>query len=153
MKIRILAAVFALITGAGYTVSAFAQAKPETLVEQRQAVMILHGKYFNSQLRPMAQGKIPYDANVAARNAGFLDALSKMPWDGFDARTKAVKSRATPAVFAEPDKFKKAQDQYQSEVAKLLTATKSGDEAAVKAQINAVNKACNACHDDFRESR
>lgn len=151
MKMRVVLAAFALVTGAGYTLSAFSQAKPETLVKQRQAAMVLQGKYFYGQLRPMAQGKIPYDAKAMARNAAFLDALSKMPWDGFDPRTKDVKSGALPAAFTDTAKFKEAQERLQNEVTKLVSATKSGDEAAVKAQIGAVNKACSSCHDDFRE--
>jgi cytochrome c556 len=31
--------------------------------------------------------------------------------------------------------------------------SKSGDEAAVKAQLGAVSKSCGGCHDDFREKR
>ena len=34
-----------------------------------------------------------YDAAVVARNAGFLEVLSKMPWDGFVPSTKDVKAR------------------------------------------------------------
>ena len=130
-----------------------AQVKPETLVKQRQSAMTLQGKYFYGQLRPMAQGKIPYDANVVVRNAVFLDALSKMPWDGFAPSTKDVKSATLPAAFTDTAKFKETQDRLQSEVAKLVSVSKSGDEAAVKAQILAVDKTCGSCHDDFREKR
>jgi len=129
--------------------SAFAQAKPDVLVKQRQAAMTLQGKYFGP-LAGMAQGKIPYNADVAARNAGFLDVLNKMPWDGFDPNTKDEKSRALPAIFSDAAKWKEAQDRFQGEVTKLVAATKGGDEAAVKAQIGAVGKSCGACHNDFR---
>ena len=105
-----LSAGLAVMLGAGYTLTAFAQAKPETLVKWRQAAMTLQGKYFYPRLRPMAQGKIPYDANVAARDAAFLDALSRMPWDGFAPGTKDVKSGALPAVFTDTAKFKEDSD-------------------------------------------
>jgi cytochrome c556 len=147
-KIALASAVLfaaALVGGA-----ASAQVKPETLVKQRQAVMTLHGKYLGPLAR-MAQGKLPYDGNIAARNAAFLETLGKMPWDAFDPSTRDVKSSALPAVFAEPAKFKEAQDRYQTEVSKLVAAAKGGDEAAVKAQIGAVVKACNACHDNFQK--
>jgi cytochrome c556 len=55
--------------------------------------------------------------------------------------------------FTDTAKFKQAQDRLQNETTKLVALTKSGDEAAVKAQIGAVNKACDSCHDDFREKR
>ena len=86
MKSSVLAAALALVLGATAS-SAFAQAKPEVLVKQRQAAMTLIGKYFGP-LGGMAQGKVPYNAQVVQRNAGFLDNLSRMPWDGFDASTK-----------------------------------------------------------------
>jgi cytochrome c556 len=143
----VVAAGAMLVTG-----SALAQAKPETLVKQRQAVMTLHGKYFYGHLRPMLQGKAPYDAARAARAAEFVEVLSRMPWDGFDPRTKDIKSGTLPAVYAETAKWKEAQDRYQAETAKLVSVTKGGgDEAAVKAQIAVVGKACDSCHDSFRE--
>src|SRR5258705_11098040 len=100
MNTRLFSAALALALGASYSATTFAQAKPETLVKQRQSAMTLQGKYFGP-LNGMAQGKIPYDANIVARNAGFLDALSKMTWDGFNANTKDVKSDALPAVYTD----------------------------------------------------
>ncbi len=148
-----MTAGLALVLGAGYAFTAFAQAKPETLVKQRQAAMTLQGKYFYPRLRPMAQGKIPYDANVAARDAELLMALTKMPWDGFVAGTKDLKTGALPAIYTDTAKFKESADRLQSETVKLVELTKKGDEAAVKAQILAVDKACGGCHESFREKQ
>jgi cytochrome c556 len=152
MNRKLLSAGLAVLLSAGVSLAAHAQVKPEILVKQRQSAMALQGKYF-SPLAGMAQGKVPYDANVVARNAGYLDALSKMPWDGFVASTKDVKSAALPAVYTDTAKFKEAQDRLQSEIAKLVSVSKSGDEAAVKAQIGATGKVCGACHDNFREKQ
>src|SRR3989442_2737097 len=120
MKRSGMAAVVALALGVAAGV-VFAQAKPETLVKQRQSVMTLQGKYFGP-MAAMAQGKVPYNADVVRRNAGFLDNLSRMPWDGFDPSTKDVKdikTAALPAVFNEPDKFRQAADRLQAETSKL----------------------------------
>jgi cytochrome c556 len=130
----------------------FAQAKPETLVKQRQAVMTLQGKYFGP-MAAMAQGKAPYNADIVRRNAAFLDNLSRMPWDGFDPSTKDVKSAALPAVYEQPDKFKEAAARLENEAHKLYELSRSGDEAAVKAQIGAVGKACGGCHESFRQKQ
>jgi cytochrome c556 len=151
MRRKLLHGTVAVVIGAACALPAFAQVKPETLVKQRQSAMMLQGKYFYGQLRPTAQGKMPYDASTVARNVGYLEALSKMPWDGFTPATKDVKSGALPAVFAEPGKFKEAQDRYAGEVAKLVEVTHKGDEAAIKQQILAVDKACGGCHENFRE--
>jgi cytochrome c556 len=150
MKSVTLALVAAAALSALTAVPAYSQARPEVLVRQRQAVMVLHGKYFYP-MRNMAMGKIPYDANVVARNAGFVDALSRMPWDGFTAATQGIKSGAAPAVFSEPAKFKESADRYMAEAAKLGEVARKGDESSIRAQILAVNKTCDSCHDTFRE--
>ncbi len=151
MKKSLVAAGVAVAVASGV---ALAQVKPEILVKQRQAVMTLQGKYFGP-MAGMAQGKLPYDANVVQRNAGFLDNLSRMPWDGFDPSTKDVnvKTAALPAIWSENAKFREAADRLQSETSKLYAVSRSGDEAAVKAQIGAVGKACGACHENFRQKQ
>ena len=149
MKMSLLAAGLAVAVMCG---EALAQAKPEVLVKQRQAVMTLQGKYFGP-MAGMAQGRIPFDMKVVQRNAGFLDNLSRMPWDGFSENTKDVKSAALPAIWAEPTKWADAADHLQNETSKLYAVSRSGDEAAVKAQIGAVGKACGGCHESFRQKQ
>ena len=148
---KLLSAGLALAmgAGAGYVLNASAQQKPEILVKQRQAAMTLIGKYWGPT-NNMAQGKAPYDAAVAARNAGYLQALAQMPWDGFHESTKdsPEKNRALPAIWAEPAKFKEGADRLQATTTKLAAAAK--DEAAFKAAAGEVGKACGACHENFR---
>lgn len=152
MHNKLLSIGLALALGAGYALPAFSQAKPETLVKQRQAAMTLQLKYFGPLSR-VAKGQAPYDKEMVARNAAYLAVLDKMAWDGFNPSTKDVKSRALPEVFSDTAKFKKAVEDFQREVGKLETLSKSGDEAAIKAQIQVVDKSCGSCHDDFRASR
>src|SRR5256885_4754015 len=152
MKRKLVAATVVACVGAAWLVAAVAQVKPEILVKQRQAAMTLQGKYFGP-LAGMAQGKLPYDAGIVQRNAGYLDVLDKLPWDGFDPRTRDVKSAALPALWSEPAKFKEAQERLQSEVSKLVSVSQGGDEGAVKAQIGAIGKVCGNCHDNFREKQ
>ena len=151
MKRSGMAAVVALALGvtAG---TVLAQAKPEVLVKQRQSAMTLIGKYWGP-LGGMAQGKVPYNAEVVQRNAAYLETLAKMPWDGFDPATKDVKSAALPEVYSNQAKFKEAADRLQNETAKLAQMSKSGDENAIKAQLGAVGKSCGACHNDFRQKQ
>lgn len=152
MSKRFLTAALALIVGAGYALTAGAQAKPEVQLKWRQAAMTLQGKYFYP-IRAMAQGKVPYDANIVARNAGLVDALVRMPWDGFTPATKDLKSAALPAVYTDTAKFKESADHLQSESGKLVAMLKGGDEAAIKAQILAIDKVCGTCHESFREKQ
>jgi len=151
MRRKLIHGTIAVVVGTACALPVYAQVKPDVLVKQRQSAMVLQGKYFYGHLRPTAQGKMPYDASSIARDVGFLDALSKMPWDGFTPATKDVKSAALPAVFSDTAKFKEAQDRFTGEVAKLVEITHKGDEAAIKQQILAVDKACGGCHENFRE--
>jgi cytochrome c556 len=143
-----IAALAAL--GLSVALDAAAQAKPEDLVKQRKAAFTLTAKYF-APIGAMVQGKAPYDAAVVARNAGYLEVLSKMPWDGFQASTADVKdTRAKPEAYREMDKFNAGAEKMQAEIAKLASAAKAGDQNAVKAAFGAVGQSCKACHDAYR---
>lgn len=144
----ILGSVAAMIT-MGYGAAALAQAKPDVLVKQRQSAMTLIGKYWGP-LGGMASGKAPYNAQVVTRNAGYLEVLSVMPWDGFVESTKDEKSRALPAVWSENAKFKEGADTMQKAVANLAKVSKGGDEGAVKAALGEVGKTCSGCHENYR---
>jgi len=154
MNKRLLLAGLAFALGAGVAQTALAQVKPETLVKQRQAAMTLQAKYFGP-MAGMAQGKVPYNAETVAYNSALLDALSRMPWDGFAPASKdsTAKTAALPAVWGEPDKFKAAQENFHKAVAALVAVSRGGDEAAQKAAIGGVGKACGGCHQDFREKQ
>lgn len=152
MNLKAIVGIGVFAASALLSSAAMAQARPDVLVKQRQSAMTLMGKYFGP-LAGMQSGKVPYDANIAARNAGYLEALSKMPWDGYDASTANEKTRALPEVFKDTAKFKESADKFQAEVTKLVAATKSGNEANVKAEIAEVGKACGACHDNFRQKQ
>jgi cytochrome c556 len=150
MKIRLL--VVSLAVSLGFALDAAAQAKPETLVKQRQAAMTLIAKYFGP-LGGMAQGRVPYNQQVVQRNAAILDVLKDTPWDGFHESTRGVQSAALPAVWEKSGEVKQAIERFTGEVGKLAQVSKGGDEAAVKAQIGAVGKSCGGCHDNFREKK
>ena len=150
MKKSLLLTGIAFALGAG---TSLAQVKPEVMVKQRQAAMTLQAKYLG-QMVPMAQGKVPFRADVVAYDASLLDALSRMPWDGFAESTKDVrdvKTAALPVIWSEPAKFKQAQDNFHHAVDALVRASKGSDEAATKAAIGGVGKTCGGCHENFRQ--
>jgi len=149
MSRKTLIAIVGLSLGALVTAAVHAQVKPEVLVKQRQAKMILQVKYFGP-LVAMAQGKAPFNAAVVQRNAGFIDNLTRMSWDGWDPSTRNIESRTLPAAFDNKAKFDEYVSRLENEASKLVAVSRSGDESAVKAQIAAVGKVCGGCHDDFR---
>ena len=146
-----LAAAAAAVIGMTLSAGAMAQAKPEILVKQRQAAMTLMGKYIGPMVG-MAQGKVPFNADVVKRNAGFIDNLSRMPWDGFDPSTRgAENTKALPVIFDKAAEFKERASHLENEASKLVQVSAGGDEGAIKAQIGALGKACGGCHNDFRQ--
>jgi len=145
-----LATGVALSLGLGIAADAMAQAKPDVLVKQRQAAMTLQGKYLGP-IGAMMKGAAPYNADVVAINATFLENLARMPWDGFDPSTKGEKSKAKPEVFTDTAKFKAAAETLEAETAKLGAAARAKNEAGVRASFGGVAKACGSCHDAYRE--
>ncbi len=150
MHKKLLALILSLALCAGSAWPVISQAPPNAMVKQRQAAMTLLAKYYGP-LAAMADGKAPLNKEVMARNAGYLDALSRMPWDGFAASTAAEKSRVLPAAYSEPAKFRSAQDEFIAAVANLLSLSKGGDGAAVKNAVGTVGETCGGCHKSFRQ--
>lgn len=149
MKNRFLATGVALALGVGVTANALAQVKPEVLVKQRQAAMTLQGKYLGP-IGAMIKGAVPYNADVVAINATFLENLARMPWDGFQASTSGEKSAAKSEIYTDAAKFRAAADALEAATAKLGAVARAKDEAGVKASFGAVAKSCGGCHDAYR---
>jgi cytochrome c556 len=123
---------------------------PDRLIKYRQAALATMGYHFFGILGPMAKGDRPYDAQVAARSAKFVSEVSHMPWDGFAPGTDAgAPTKAKPEIWKEKAKFDKYVVDMQAETAKLAQVAGT-DLASLRTQVSATAKACNNCHDDFR---
>jgi cytochrome c556 len=149
MRTKLLAATIA-IAALGASLPALAQTKPDVLVKQRQAAMTLQAKYLGP-IGAMMKGARPYDADVVALNATFLENLARMPWDGFDPSTKGEKSKTKPEAFTDTAKFRADAEQLEAATVKLGAAARAKDQAGVRASFGAVAKACGNCHDSFRQ--
>ena len=68
MKMKLVLGSLVMVVGAGYGAAVMAQAKPETLLKQRQAGMTLIGKYWGP-IAGMPSGKAPYNAERVTTNA------------------------------------------------------------------------------------
>ena len=150
MRTKLMVAAISAVALGGVALEALAQAKPDVLVKQRQAAMTLQGKYLGP-IGGMLKGNIPYNADIVAVNATFLENLARMPWDGFDPSTRGEKSKTKPEAFTDTAKFKAAADTLEAETAKLGAAARAKNEAGVRASFGGVAKACGACHDAYRE--
>jgi cytochrome c556 len=124
---------------------------PEDAVKYRKSAFTLMGAHFG-RLGAMAQGKVPFDAKIAADNADVLATVVKLPFATFTDDTELMaNSEAKPNIWKEMPAFKAAAEKMQGEVAKLQAATKTGDLAQIKIAAGAVGQSCKACHDKFRE--
>ena len=125
-------------------------AKPEDAVKYRKASYTVMAAHFG-RLGAMANGRVPYDAKLAAENAELVVALAKLPWTAYGEGTDNGETRAKPEIWKEAAKFKEAADKMQAEVGKLNVAAKAGNVDALKAAFGPAAASCKACHDNFRK--
>ena len=126
-------------------------AKPEDAIKYRQSALTVMGAHFG-RVAGMANGKIPFDAKVAADNAAIAETLSKLPWAGFGEGTdKGATTRAKPEIWTDNAKFREASEKMQGEMVKLVAATKTGNLDTIKTAVGATGGACKGCHDNFRK--
>ncbi|MBX3645495.1 MAG: cytochrome c [Rubrivivax sp.] len=125
--------------------------KPEDAVKYRQSAMFLQAQTF-SRVAAMANGRVPFDAKVAADNIDLVAALNRMQFTAFvDGTDKTGNTRAKPEIWAQKDKWNAAVAKSQEDVAKLVAAGKTGNIDQIKAAAGAVGGSCKSCHDDFRK--
>lgn len=125
--------------------------RPDDAIKYRKASFTVLATHF-SRVGAMANGRMPFDAKVAAESAGIAEAMSKLPWEAFGPGTDKGDSRAEPEVWTEQAKFKAASEKMMTEVAKLNAAAKTGNLDQIKAAFGAAGASCKACHDDFRKN-
>lgn len=124
--------------------------KPEDAVKYRKAAFTVMGTHF-SRIGAMANGRVPFDAVVAAENAAIVQAMSKLPYTAFGPGTDKGDTRALPAIWTEQAKFNDAAQKMQEEVTKLSAAVKTGNLDSVKTAFGAAGQSCKACHDNYRK--
>lgn len=125
-------------------------AKPEDAIKYRKGAFTVMAAHFG-RVAGMAQGKIPFDAKVAAQNAEVATVMSTLPFAAFGPGTDKGETRAKPEIWAEMDKFNAGAKKMQDEMAKLNVAAKSGNLDAIKAAAGEVGKTCKGCHDEYRK--
>lgn len=125
--------------------------KPEDAIKYRKASFTVLAAHFG-RVGAMANGRMPFDARLAAENAAIAETMSKLPWAAFGPGTDKGDSRAEPEVWTEQARFTAASEKMMTEVAKLNAAAKTGNLDQIKAAFGAAGASCKACHDDFRKN-
>ncbi len=125
---------------------------PDKLLTKRLAIF----KQFTKTLEPMglvARDRKDYVKAEFVESANALKELSTQPWVYFSAEGNYPPTRAKPDVWSQPDAFKKATDTYLTTVDQLVAVAGSADRLAISAAVEAVQKSCKSCHDQFRSDR
>lgn len=125
-------------------------AKPEDAVKYRKASFTVMSTHFG-RVNAMVNGRVPFDAKVAAENIELVADLAKLPWPAFGEGTDKGETRAKPEIWKESAKFKELSDKFQAETVKLQAAGKTGNLDAIKVAFGATGASCKACHDNFRK--
>jgi cytochrome c556 len=122
------------------------------IVAARQASLAMSAVTFGAM-------KHASDAGAEAKTQGFsanaLARWAKVLPTMFPAGTGAdnadgAKTRALPTIWSDQAGFAKAAGDYADATAKLLDLAKAGDTPGFKAQLDVVDKTCDACHETYR---
>lgn len=149
MKVFALAAAAATLLSLAAPASA-QFAKSEDAIKYRQSALSVMGQHFG-RVGAMANGRVPFDAKVAADNADVVAYMSKLPWAGFGPGTdKGGNTKAKPEIWAEQAKFKDFSDKLVIETTKLSSAAKTGNIDNLKTAFGSAAASCKACHDAYR---
>ena len=150
MKKMIRAAAL-LAAAAAVSLPAAAQfAKAEDAINYRQSAFAVLGHHFG-RLGAMANGKMPYDAAVAAADGDVIAAVSALPFTGFVPGTeKGHGTKVRPQAWKELPNVKEMEQKMITEVGKVSVAAKSGNLDQLKAAFGPASQTCKACHDNYR---
>jgi cytochrome c556 len=141
----------ATVIGIATALPAAAQfAKPEQAITYRQSAMALQGNHMG-RLFAMANGRVPFDAKVAAEQIEIVAMLNKLQFAAFVDGSDKGETRAKPEIWTQKDKFMAAETKSHEDVAKLVAAGKTGNFDQIKAAVGAVGQSCKGCHDEFRK--
>ena len=121
--------------------------KPADGVKYRQSAKFVISQHFGA-LGAMANGRAPFDAELAKQNGEVLQTLAALPWQGFSQVQEGGKAK--PEVWKEKAKFDGLAADFQTEAQKLAAAAKTGDLAQLKAAFGPASQTCKACHDAYR---
>jgi cytochrome c556 len=145
-----MTAAVAALVGATALPAAAQFRNADAAIQYRQAVMVVQ-QFHLGRIFAMANGRMPFDPKVVMDDANVLATIDVLPFVAFGPGTDKGNTNALPAVWSERAKFDAAAKQMQDEVAKLVTASKTGNIDQVKVAVGAAAQSCKSCHDNFRK--
>lgn len=126
-----------------------ATAEPENYIKYRQAMMKAIGGHMGAST-DIVRGKVDPEGDLQM-HASALAALNANLTRLFPEGSDFGETKARPAVWDEPDKFRQAADAARDATAAFAAAVEGGDSAAIAAAHKDVGQSCKGCHEDFRQ--
>lgn len=130
--------------------AAWAFKDAEGAIEYRQSAFTLIAEHVG-QMGAMIRNEKPFDAAEFKYRASSVEALSKMPLEGFNyPGADKGKTKAKPEVWENMKDFTARMSKFQDNAATLAKATASGDLDTIKPAFMDTMKNCKACHTDYK---
>lgn len=106
----------------------------------------------SEDLSGMLRGRLAFDEKRFAEGAARLDALSRQPWQHFPQAEQDDRSSARDEIWQRQERFQELVREMEASTAALLAATTATPlaPARLKAPMQRVEDACEACHQEFR---
>lgn len=119
-------------------------------IEYRKAVFSLVATHFGA-MGDMVKGKKDFDGEEFEYRAESLEALSKMPLEGFTfPGSEKGETKAKPEVWSDMDSFKAKLKQFQEDADNLADVADSKSLDKIKPVFLQTAKNCKSCHNDFK---
>ncbi|TIP23014.1 MAG: cytochrome c [Mesorhizobium sp.] len=119
------------------------------IVAERMSVMKRMAENMKA-IGEMLDGRREFDANAARATAEALHANCHKAREQFPSGTRDHHSRASPAIWENPDRFEAEMQHFDTAVKALVAASGPGDIDNMRAPFRNVGQACSSCHEGFR---
>lgn len=123
--------------------------KAEQSIKHRRAAFVLMSTYFSRLLQTVEGGR-PFDPVQVAKDARLVEAISRLPWEGFAPGTERGDTRAREEIWLDEDRFRSLAAKLQTRTTELSQAAETGSLPRLKAAFEQTRDACDACHKEFR---
>ncbi|HEY2619294.1 MAG TPA: cytochrome c [Acetobacteraceae bacterium] len=129
---------------------AAAAADGRAAFEQRRDTMKAMGHALYLGVGRVAKGRAEFGADTVA-SAEMLAKLAATIGSLFPPGSDVPDSNMKPAILSAPEQVAQLAGAVQAATPGFVVEVKSGDKARIAAAAAAMNKACDACHNEFRK--
>lgn len=130
------------------SIVAMADTTPEDAKDYRASVMtVLRGHVGAASMH--VRGLVDDNGFLSAHAEGLVNGAAELE-HLFPAGSDVDDSAALPAIWEQPEEFRKAIDNAKKATAAFREAVSAGDKAAIGSAFREVGTACRGCHDRFR---